>query len=132
MTINLEFPHGLPAFETEKRFRLTQSLERSPLLFLESETTPGLSFLLLPLTAIDPGYRLSLSAEDRELIRNDGNDANLVCLAVLTAGEDSPPTANLLAPVVINLAAGRAVQAVRSDRAYSHKHPLLPQETLCS
>ena len=138
MTIKLEFPHGLPAFETEKRFRLTQSLERAPLLFLESETTPGLSFLLLPLAAIDPGYRLSLSAEDREIINapiahgKAGNDANLVCLAVLTAGEDSPPTANLLAPVVFNRASGRAVQAVRSDRVYSHKHPLLPQEAPCS
>jgi flagellar assembly factor FliW len=129
VTINLEFPHGLPAFETEKRFRLTQSLERAPLLFLESETTPGLSFLLLPLAAIDPGYRLALSAEDRELIDAPPvpeNGANLVCLAVITAGEDLAPTANLLAPVVINLASGRAVQAVRSDRVYSHKHPLLP------
>ena len=42
------------------------------------------------------------------------------------------PTANLLAPVVINRASGRAVQAVRSDRVYSHKHPLLPQEAPCS
>jgi flagellar assembly factor FliW len=40
---------------------------------------------------------------------------------VITAGEDSPPTANLLAPVVINLNSGRAVQAVRSDSVYSHK-----------
>jgi flagellar assembly factor FliW len=57
---------------------------------------------------------------------------DVVCLALLSAAENGPLTANLLAPVVINLAAGRAVQAVRSDRAYSHKHPLLPQETLCS
>jgi flagellar assembly factor FliW len=132
VTIKLEFPHGLPAFETEKRFRLTQTPERAPLLFLESEATPGLSFLLLPLAAIDPGYRLALSAEDREIIDaplahgNEGNDANLLCLAVLTAAEDSPLTANLLAPIVINLASGRAVQAVRSDRVYSHKYPLLP------
>ena len=127
MTLKLEFPHGLPAFETEKRFRLTQSLERAPLLFLESETTPGLSFLLLPLAAIDPGYRLALSADDRELIDAPlapGNDPNLVCLAVLTAGEDSPPTANLLAPVVINMATNIAVQAVRADTVYSHRHPI--------
>ncbi len=117
MTQHLEFPHGLPAFETEKRFRLR---ERDPLLFLESETNPELSFLLLPVALIDPEYRLAISAEDREAI-GASETSPLLCLAVITAAEDSPPTANLLAPVVINLDTGRGVQAVRSDSIYSHK-----------
>jgi flagellar assembly factor FliW len=117
VTINLEFPHGIPAFEAETRFRL---IDRDPLLFLESETNPGLSFLLLPVALIDPEYRMTISAEDRDTIGAlDGS--RLMCLAVVTAVEDSPPTANLLAPVVINLGNGRAVQAVRSDSVYSHK-----------
>ena len=117
MTLHLDFPHGIPAFETQTRFRLT---DREPLLFLESETNPGLSFLLLPVGLIDPDYRLALSPEDREIIGASG-ESRLMCLAVITAAEDSPPTANLLAPVVINLDNGRAVQAVRSDAVYSHK-----------
>jgi len=117
VTQNLEFPNGIPAFETEKRFRL---IDRQPLLFLESETNPELSFLLLPVELIDPEYKLSLSAEDRETI-GATEGTRLLCLAVITAAEDSPPTANLLAPVVINPECGRAVQAVRSDSAYSHK-----------
>lgn len=118
--IHLEFPHGIPAFETETRFRLTDG---EPLLFLESETSPGLSFLLLPVALIDPDYRLAVSAEDRETIGvSDGS--RRTCLAVITAAENSPPTANLLAPVVINLDNGRAVQAVRSDAMYSHKKAL--------
>jgi flagellar assembly factor FliW len=124
----LEFPHGLPAFETQKRFKL---IDREPLLFLESETTPELSFLLLPVALIDPGYQLALSVEDREAIGASSN-SGLLCLAVITTAEDSPPTANLLAPVVVNLACGRAVQAVRSDSVYSHKHPLLADEASCS
>lgn len=117
MTLHLEFPHGIPAFENETRFRL---IEREPLLFLESEANPGLSFLLLPVALIDPQYQLALSAEDRETIEASA-DSRLLCLAVITAAEDSPPTANLLAPVVVNLDTGRAVQAVRSDSKYSHK-----------
>jgi len=117
VTLHLDFPHGIPAFETQTRFRLT---DREPLLFLESETNPGLSFLLLPVGLIDPDYRLALSPEDREIIGASG-ESRLMCLAVITAAEDSPPTANLLAPVVINLDNGRAVQAVRSDAVYSHK-----------
>ena len=117
MTLQLEFPNGIPAFESQTRFRLT---EREPLLFLESETHPGLSFLLLPVALIDPDYRLAISAEDREAI-GASDQSRLMCLAVITAAEDSPPTANLLAPVVINLDNSRAVQAVRSDAVYSHK-----------
>lgn len=117
MTLHLEFPHGIPAFENETRFRL---IEREPLLFLESETNPGLSFLLLPVALIDPDYRMTISAEDQETI-GALRESRLMCLAVITAAEDSPPTANLLAPVVINLDTGRAVQAVRSDSVYSHK-----------
>jgi flagellar assembly factor FliW len=127
VTYQLEFPHGLPAFEKERRFRL---IDRDPLLFLESEANPELSFLLLPIALIDPDYRLALSQEDRKTIAAS-NEASLLCLAVITAAEDTPPTANLLAPVVVNLDCGRAVQAVRSDTVYSHKHPLVQEEATC-
>ena len=115
--LHLEFPHGIPAFETEKQFRL---IEREPLLFLESETSSNLSFLLLPVALIDPEYRLAISAEDKETL-GARPESRLLCLAVVTAAEDSPPTVNLLAPVVVNLDNGKAVQAVRSDAVYSHK-----------
>jgi flagellar assembly factor FliW len=128
VTYSLEFPHGIPAFETERRFRL---IDREPLLFLESETNPELSFLLLPVALIDPDYRFALTAEDRATLEASAG-SRLLCLAVITAAEDSPPTANLLAPVVVNLDRGRAVQAVRSDAVYSHKHPLLAEEAACS
>jgi flagellar assembly factor FliW len=128
VTYHVEFPHGIPAFESERRFRL---IDREPLLFLESETNAELSFLLLPVSLIDPNYGLALSAEDRETIGASA-ESSLLCLAVITAAEDLPPTANLLAPVVVNLDRGRAVQAVRSDGVYSHKHPLLAEGVVCS
>ena len=128
MTRHLEFPHGIPAFETEKKFRL---IDREPLLFLESAASAALSFLLLPVALIDPDYQLALSPEDRETI-GASEESRLLCLAVITAVEDLPPTANLLAPVVVNLDSGRAVQAVRSDSVYSHKHPLFPEAVPCS
>jgi len=128
VTYHLAFPYGIPAFEAERRFRL---IDRKPLQFLESETNPGLSFLLLPVTLVDPDYRLALSAEDRETLGVTA-ESRLLCLAVITAAEDLPPTANLLAPVVVNLDTLRAVQAVRSDRVYSHKQPLLQEEAACS
>jgi flagellar assembly factor FliW len=130
VTIHLEFPNGLPAFETQTRFRLIESRKREPLLSLESETNPELSFLLLPIAMIDPEYRLVLSAEDRKAL-GACSKSSLRCLAVITAADDLPPTANLLAPVVVNPDSGRAVQAVRSDAVYAHNHPLIPEGNTC-
>ena len=130
MTIHLQFPNGLPAFEAQHQFRLVERLESQPLLFLESESNPNLSFIVLPIAMIDPDYQLALSADDREALGACA-ESSLRCLAVITAAEDLPPTANLLAPVVVNVAAGRAVQAVRCDTIYSHKHPLLAEGASC-
>jgi flagellar assembly factor FliW len=132
---DLEFPQGLPAFETYTRFRLVQSSRYEQLLFLESKENPDLSFPVVPVPLLDPNYQLTLSDEDCIALGIEAAGtalAQIVCLAVVTAYEDLPPTANLLAPVVVNFANGRAVQSVRADAVYSHKHPLIPPEVACS
>ena len=131
---HLEFPLGLCAFENYTRFRLIQSSKYQELLFLESQDDPDLSFPVVPVPLLDAGYQLLLSGEDCGALGIEDTgiaQAQLVCLAIVTVSEDAPPTANLLAPVVINPATGRAVQSVRSDALYSHKHPLAPGAT-CS
>jgi flagellar assembly factor FliW len=48
--------------------------------------------------------------------------------------EHRSPTANLLAPIVVNLKTHRAIQAIQADSGYSHQHPLLAaaREEACS
>jgi len=55
----------------------------------------------------------------------------VLCLAVLSF-RPTGPTANLLAPVVVNVANLKAVQAVMADSGYSHQHALAAQEAVCS
>jgi flagellar assembly factor FliW len=124
MRLRLEFPSGLPAFEDQHKFSLDAHPRQAPLHELRSESTP-LFFYLLPIHAIDPAYEIDLSAADRTQLRLE-ETASLLAFAILTTGENSPPTANLLAPVVVNPSNGRAVQAVRADARYSHQHPLGP------
>jgi flagellar assembly factor FliW len=57
---------------------------------------------------------------------------DVACLAVISLREGGP-TANLLAPVVINLNGRKAVQAVAAESGYSHQHVLVSQEApVCS
>jgi len=133
MRLRLQFPHGLPAFESHHSFRLESNDHTAPLFDLRSESSE-LSFCLLPVALLDPGYQLALTDLDRAALLYEPPH-ELLSLAMLTLGEDSPPTANLLAPVVIDLATGRAVQTVRDDTRYSHQHPVgvstTPAEVLC-
>ena len=87
--------------------------------------------------SVDPEYHLQVIPEDLALVdlpavRQPRIGHDVLCLAVLAVRE-SGPTANLLAPLVVNLANRKGVQAVAPESDYSHQHALLPQEaTVCS
>ena len=123
----IEFPAGLPGFAHCRRFLPIDDAARRPLIFLQSLEDPWLCFLTLPVEAVDPGYRLTMSREDLALAGFAAQPAlgsGVLCLAVVTALPGEMPTVNLLAPVVVNRATGKAVQSVRDDSVYGCRHPL--------
>jgi len=128
----IEFPRALPGFEERHRFLPVQIPLTAPLVFLQSVDEPSLCFPTLPVLAVDPHYQLQMMEEDRELVglpldRQPRLGNEVLCLAVLSLRETGP-TANLLAPVVVNLSNYRAVQALAPDSNYSHQHALVPEE----
>jgi flagellar assembly factor FliW len=127
-----EFPWGLPAFEHEKRFVLIESPENAPLVFLQSLTDPALCFLAFPILVVDRDYQLGISPEDLAALELDtdrqpelGGDA--LVLALLSLHDGISPTANLMAPIVINLGTRRALQAIRCDSLYSYQQGIAPR-----
>jgi flagellar assembly factor FliW len=131
----IEFPRGLPGFEERRRFLAASFPDSRPLVFLQSLEDPGLCFITLPAPAVIPDYTLELSAEDLGLIdlprgRRPAIGSDVLCLAVVAIHETGP-TANLLAPVVVNLRNRKAVQAVEPGRRYSHQHPLTAGGPAC-
>jgi flagellar assembly factor FliW len=130
----VEFPHGLPGFEERTRFVALTLPGSKPLVFLQSLEERSLCFVTLPALSIDQDYRLEVCDEDLALLglapeRQPRIGEEVACLAVLTFSE-SGPTANLLAPIVINLRSLKAVQAIAPECGYSHQHALLPAEAL--
>src|SRR6266852_5635471 len=118
--VSLTFPLGLPGFEQERSFALVEDASHAPLLLLESEDTPDLCFHALPVAAVDPAYELHLSAEDLAVlcVEQVPCEDRVLCLVILAAAKNSPLTANMLAPVVVNYTRGLGVQAVRMDQRY--------------
>ena len=99
------------------------------MVFLQSLSSAELCFLAAPVQALLADYDLAMTSEDLERLglstsRQPTPGREVLCLALLCAPENGPMTANLLAPVVINLETRAAVQAVRADTRYSPRHAI--------
>ncbi len=133
----LEFPCGLPGFDSRKRFVAVRFVESDPLIYLQSLEDPALCFVTMPILSVDPRYRLKVTTEDLgqlglPAVRQPRIGEDVLCLTVLAIRETGP-TANLLAPIVINLKTRRAVQAIAPESEYSHQFELMSEEVaLCS
>ena len=128
---SIEFPAGLPGFEDCRRFVLLPHPEQPALTFLQSLERPDLCFLALPALNLRPDYKLAMTEEYIELLGASA-DADMLALAILSLEEGQPPTANLLAPVVVHTGTRRGVQAIRPDTEYACREPLFLAEALCS
>jgi len=123
------FPSGLPGFEDERSFFFLKIPGAEPLLFLQSVSTRSLCFILLPILVVDPHYDLKLAPDELSelqlpLDRRPVIGEDILCAATICSG-DGEVTANLMAPIIVNLQAKIGMQAIHGESGYSHRHPLL-------
>jgi flagellar assembly factor FliW len=124
------FPAGLPGFEDYHDFVLSRREGLEPLLFLD-EAGGGPGFIAAPVDVLAAGYEVTLdeaAAADLGLAagRYPVPGAPFAALALLTFPPGAPPTANLLAPVVLNPEARTGAQVIQLDSGYPVAHPVRP------
>ena len=131
----VHFPEGVPSFGSERQFLLLHRPESAPVVFLQSLTRPDLTFITLPVDAIEPDYCLQLSRRDRGVLGLEESEPpradTTLCLAIVTIPEAEAPTVNLLAPIVIHVSKNLGLQVIQADSDYSHRHPLPLREEEC-
>lgn len=128
----LHVPAGLFGFPDEKEFLLLEMPSTRPLAFVQSIRTPDLCFISLPVQVVMPEYKLELGSEDIESLgytvkAPPAMGQNVLCLVFLTMREKQTTTANLMAPLVIDIARHRGLQALVQG-SYSHQHALTTME----
>jgi flagellar assembly factor FliW len=135
----IHFPGGLFGFERETHFVPIEQPFARPIIFLQSLNNPDLCFVTLPVLVVDRGYTLTLDDHDLRSLglpvaRQPRIGEDVLCLVTVVMQENGPTTANLLAPLVMNLRTRVAVQAIGAGAAYSHRHPFLEsaEELVCS
>ncbi|WP_321473317.1 flagellar assembly protein FliW [uncultured Paludibaculum sp.] len=125
----IRFERGLPGFEHETEFVSISREDCEPLIFLQSVKTPKLCFVTMPVQPLCPDYRVDMQSDELEALglaegQPPSIGSELACLAIISVTEDGPPTANLMAPLVIHVSTSRAVQVIQSNPAYELRHPV--------
>lgn len=123
MITEVEFIEPLPGLSPETRFALAP-LDEDGLLF---SLRGGATRLFL----VQPGpyfqeYAPSLHASTFAAVHLDGgDDPRCAVLVIVTPRSDEfSPTANLLAPVVLNTETGHALQVILEDASWPVRAPL--------
>lgn len=126
----IHFPYGLLGFEKEKRFALLPFAPDidCPLEWLQSLNTPDLAFVVTDPFIYVPDYKLRLTGEEKRVLQIEPKTAVTTRAIVTIPTVHTDMTANLVAPLVINLDRMSARQCVLTTTEYDTRHYLLPQE----
>jgi len=119
----IEFPAGLPGFESCRHFIIMSSVTMAPLQCLHALDGAPASFLVIDPRVALPDYRCVLSAPDRARLGAE-EDTPLLWLAFVTFSDDGPACVNLRAPVVINPSRMVGYQVMPHDSLYPVRHYL--------
>ncbi|EYR65064.1 flagellar assembly factor FliW [Actinotalea ferrariae CF5-4] len=129
----LEFAAPPPGMLDLRRFTLSPLDDVGFLFALRSDDDPGVRLFVVPPLPYFPQYAPRLDAETLGTLGvGDAGDGETepVLLVVVHPGQDGmPPTANLLAPVVVNPTTGAALQVVLDSDEWPLRAPLGAQES---
>ncbi len=121
----ITFATPIPGFEDERDFTVTALDADGVLYALRSVTTPGLRFVVAAPSRFFPDYAPLLEAADVSALGvTDGDEVVLLVIVTVTDGI-ADATANLLAPIVIAIDRGTALQLVLADAELPLRAPLL-------
>ncbi|WP_051276658.1 flagellar assembly protein FliW [Desulfovirgula thermocuniculi] len=121
----LNFPAGIPGLPPElKEFELLALAPDSPFFFLQSLQDENTGFILINPFFFFPTYEFELPGEETAALGISSPEQVAVFCIVNASRGLKNATVNLLAPVVVNVAAGTARQVVLVDRRYGLRHPL--------
>jgi flagellar assembly factor FliW len=117
---------GLFAFEDLKQFLLLSPAEIEPFQCLQSIQNPDVAFALLDPRVFLPEYRVEIPQKVvNELQIENLEKVRQLVIVTIPSGKPEKMTANLLAPIVINLESRKLKQVVLTAPQYHTRHSIL-------
>jgi len=119
----ITFSQGIIAFEEMKRYILIENKDKeNPIWWLQSVDRSDLAFPTINPFYFKPDYEFDISAsgvEELGIVEKE----DVIVLSIVVIPEDlKKMTANLLAPLIINVKTKKGKQLVLQDKNYTTKH----------
>jgi len=126
MTILMAAP--VLGFPETSSYVLVEDGPGSPFTWLQSVQQPELAFAAVNPFDFYAQYDFELARADQDDLQLDRSEEAHVLVLISIPPRPQDMTANLVAPIVINLRNRRAKQVVLYDSLYTTRHYLLPEE----
>lgn len=121
------FPMGLLGFSRHKKFVVLDHREDSPFKWLQSVEDGELAFIISDPLFFKPDYHINVRRGEISVLAPETAE-DLVVSVIMTVPEDPKLlSANLMAPLVFNMANRRAMQLVLHDQRYPVRFRVLPE-----
>jgi flagellar assembly factor FliW len=120
----IQFPEGLLGFNELRQFVLLDDPTDEIFAWLQSCTEPNIAFPLLEPELFTSNYSVALTKHDLETLGLQSKEG-VRCFSIITIpGDPTQMTANLKAPIVINVAKRVARQCVLQDNSLAIREPI--------
>jgi flagellar assembly factor FliW len=128
----IHFPAGLPGFEQEREFVIARQPGSEPLLFLQSVASAEVCLPILPMRLLAKDFEVPEDCDGLGPVHLPGVKREDLLVFAVVATDGAAPTANLLAPLVVNVNSRIGAQLIVPDSGYSHREPVIAlMERVC-
>jgi len=124
----MTFPEGVLGFPQDVQFILLEhDAEGSPFKWLQSLDNPDLAFIILDPLSVDPRYNFEID-RDTERVIGTAQAAQCAVMSIVNVPHDRPiqMTANMKAPLVVNVETRLGRQVILGTQAFSINAPVFP------
>jgi len=122
----ITFPSGLFGFESLKDYVLLDAAEQ-PFYWLQSVDEENTAFILIDPFIFRPDYEMDISNEELLPIGITESEKAVIFSIVTIPPDNSPMTANLQGPLIINRISRLGIQAVLTDSRWKTKHDIMAE-----
>lgn len=123
----LHFPEGMLGFGKIHEYILIESVEDSIFLWLQALKKPGIAFPLIEPEIFEKSYKVDLEEGDLKDLKLKKIKTVKVFAIVTIPTDPSKMTANLKAPIVINLKERLAKQVILLEADYPIRYPVFAE-----
>jgi len=120
----LTFPAGILGFSDCRRFALLPHRPGTPFFWLIPIDRDDIAFVVVNPETFFPDYLPSLTPDQLAPLNLEPDADHSLGMLVVVSFHEGSPTANLRAPLILDLARRRAIQAVQMGQKFDTQMPL--------